>query len=141
VAIVRSKSAASGLAGAGVADRLARPRQVVFHLLSRAVPRRGFPDGWASPTMPSSPAGRYPHCDCTSDKTPAGDVSSGSGPGGGRVHRGNSCRRVLPPEVQSRCGYPAARCQPHSRSRGIALVLVCWRGRSRTRGWAQWTSP
>ena len=34
---------------------------------------------------------------------------------GGRVHRGKSCRRVLSPEVQSRCGYPAARCQPHSR--------------------------
>src|SRR5580704_5573723 len=39
VAIVRSKSAASGLAGAGVADRLARPRQVVFHLLSRPASR------------------------------------------------------------------------------------------------------
>jgi hypothetical protein len=57
--------------------------------------RRGFPAGRAGPTMPSSPVGRYPHPDCTSDKAPAGDVWSGSGSGGERVHRGNSGRRVL----------------------------------------------
>ena len=36
-------------------------------------PRRGFPDGRASPTMPSSPPGRYPYHHCTSDASPVGD--------------------------------------------------------------------
>jgi hypothetical protein len=59
--------------------------------------------------MPSSPAERYPHPDCTSDEAPAGDVLSGSGPEVTAFIEENSCRRVLTQEVQSACGYPAAR--------------------------------
>src|ERR1700730_10528005 len=61
------------------------------------------------PTMPSSPAERYPHPDCTSDEAPAGDVLSGSGPEVTAFIEESSCRRVLTQEVQSACGYPAAR--------------------------------
>src|SRR6266851_4115264 len=86
-----------------------------------AGPVTGMPTG---PTMPSDPAERYPHPDCTSDKAPAGDVVSGSGPGGGRVHRGNSCRRVLSPKVQSAYGYPAASFSYLGRRRVILAGLA-----------------
>jgi hypothetical protein len=81
-----------------------------------AGPVTSMPTG---PNMPANPAERYPHSDCTSDKAPAGDGLSGSGPGGERVHRGNPGRHVLTQEMQSKCGYPAASFQPHSRNRGV----------------------
>lgn len=105
MAILQRKAAAPGLAGA----RWRPPGTAASGGLPSPEPRRprrGFPDGRASPTMPSSLVGRYPLRDCTSDNTPAGDALSGSGPEVSVFHRGNSCCRFLSPEVQSRCGYP-----------------------------------
>jgi hypothetical protein len=76
-------------------------------------PRRGFPAGRAGPTMPSSPVGRYPHPDCTSDKAPADDVWSGSGSGGAacssrKLGPAVSLRRSAVKVRIPRCPFPAA---------------------------------